>query len=379
MSRAAGCRRRSVPAALALVVGVAVGSAACSSPQGQAARTTGPAVTTTTESGGFVPNRLQVVGSTLELSSGGRFFVRGVEVYAMPFYDDDGQPDAALASVTEAEWSDRDAIFARIAALGADTVRIQITAHSYNHDYYGLGGSAGYLARLVAFVRSANAAGLEVILTWSDAVGERAALLTEYPTQLEMMSTVAAALRSDPDVLYEPYNEPNGMSWAQWAGLVKTTLAYWRRTIGYSGPLILDTPDYSWAFEPSWASDVVADDAALLGRPNVLIANHRYPNQQTCFCGAEEAAWVSMVGRYTRQIPVIGTEYGVYDGTGPEQLQWGRQFLDYVSTDAGPGGLNGAVAFVWDWVDPDSMTDTAGALTAWGKVVAAELLAPAGP
>lgn len=324
----------------------------------------------------FVPNRLQVDGTTLRRAGGARFVVKGVEVYAVPFYADGSSPDPALARVTESAWTDRAAMFARIAATGANTVRIEVSLASYRDDVYGLGGAGGYLERIAGFVEAANAAGLEVILTWGDALGEHGAILSDYRGQLAMMRTVATMLRDDPDVVYEPYNEPNGISWSSWLSLIETTISYWRTTIGYAGPLIVDTPGYSWDFDLTDAVAVVDYDAGILGRADLLVANHLYPNHVTCFCGTVAAAWMDAVGQYTRQVPLIGTEYGVYDGTGPEQLGWGRELLDDLASTSIPGGLNGAVAFVWAWVDPDSMTDLAtGALTPWGEVVRSELLA----
>jgi hypothetical protein len=369
-------RRRVARRVLGAAVAALAACAGCtSSPRGAVTTTTSRPPSTTSPSG-FVPNRLDVVGTTLRRSTGGRFVVKGVEVYVIPFYEDSGLPDPDLARVTAAAWAGRDALFARLVALGVNTVRIQISEEVYADDVYGLGGSAGYLARLDGLVEAATSHGLEVIVTWGDPLGLGAALVSRYQPLLAMMAKVASALASNPDVIYEPYNEPNGVSWVQWFALTKTMLTWWRRTIGYRGPLVVDTPVYSWAFDPAWAREVIALDASLDGRADVLIANHRYPNANTCFCGAELAAWGSLVGRYTRQFPIVGTEYGVDDGAGPPEVSWGRQLLAYLAADAVPAGFNGAVAFAFNWVDANAMVDpTTGALTAWGTAVREAFLA----
>jgi hypothetical protein len=41
-------------------------------------------------------------------------------------------------------------------------------------------------------------------------------------------------------------------------------------------------------------------------------------------------------------------------------------------------GFNGALIFVWNWVDPNTMTNlTTGKLTAWGKTAVRALGTPA--
>ena len=60
-----------------------------------------------------------------------------------------------------------------------------------------------------------------------------------------------------------------------------------------------------------------------------------------------------------------------------EKLSWGKSFLTYLKDKAIPSGFNGALIFVWNWVDPNSMTDpTTGKLTAWGAAIVAAIAAP---
>jgi hypothetical protein len=323
-----------------------------------------------------VSSDLEVVGNTLRLSSGTRFVVKGVEVYAVPFYLDGRAPDPTLAQFTAQVWSNPGALFAAIKATGANTVRIQVSSGVYVHNVYTSGGEAGYLARLTAIVDAATSQGLHVIVAWGDSLGYGAGLLTMYRTQFAMMRSVARALRDNRAVLYEPDNEPNAISWPQWLEVMEATIAFWQGTIGYGGPLIIDTRNFSWDFDPVYAAAIVKYDTELMGRSRIVFANHWYASGEPCFCGIYQKEWYSAVGSYTGQFPVLGTEYGLYDGVGPtDNVAWGRQFLDYLAKVAIPAGLNGACAFTWNWVGPNTMlAPSTGKLTAWGKIVVSDLL-----
>ena len=324
---------------------------------------------------------LRVVGNKLELISGLRFVMRGVIIYAMPFYETNGRADTALGPVTEQAYVDRTAMFTRVKALGFNTVKIPISASIYSSDPYHLGGSSGYLARLRAIVDAATSEGLYVVLCWWDALGEGYSVLKEYPRQFPMMKSVALMFRNNPGVIYEPFNEPHQISWDQWIVISEKMVRYWRATIGYRGVIIADTKDYSFNFDPTYVGALIRYDGALLGRPNMLIANHRYPNRETCFCGTALASWNALIGQYIGDFPFLGTEYGIFNPVASEKLEWGKSFLTYLKDKAIPSGFNGALFFVWNWVDPNTMTNlTTGKLTAWGAAIVADLGArPSGP
>ena len=382
ISHARRARRRGTPA-VAAAVALALVNTACSSGR------VGLPLPTTVATGTSIstPSHddqvaglpvLQVVGARLELTSRQRFVMRGVIIYAMPFYETDSKADPALASVTEQAYANRRAIFARVKALGFNTVKIPISAEIYASDPYGLGGPNGYLARLRTIVDAATSEGLYVVLGWWDALGEGYSVLKEYPSQFPMMKAVAHLFRDNPDVVYEPFNEPNQINWDQWVVMSEKMVQYWRATIGYRGVIIADTKDYSFNFDPTYVGALIRYDGALLGKPNLLIANHRYPNRHTCFCGASFAGWESLVGQYIGRFPLLGSEYGIFNPIGPVELSWGESFLTYLKDKAIPMGFNGALIFVWNWVDPNTMTNlTTGKLTAWGKTAVRALGTPA--
>ncbi len=184
------------------------------------------------------------------------------------------------------------------------------------------------------------------------------------------MADVYNAIGPNPMVMYEPWNEPNNITEAQWIATMKATDTYWRTTIGYTGPLILDTPYWSSVFTPSSADALIAFDAGLLGgSSNLMFANHRYANASTTFTGTDQVSFDANVTAYTEKYPIVGTEYGNYNSSTP-QYTWDTQFMSYLAATSVPNGLNGAIAFTWDWVDANSLVTTTGgtALSQWGSI-----------
>ena len=219
----------------------------------------------------------------------------------------------------------------------------------------------GYVARLAAIAQSAQAAGLQVIFGWWDSLGDGSSWPAQASQVFPMMQRVVAAVGNDHNVMFEPWNEPNGVSWSQWLAVMTTTLTQFRSAFGYHGVLFIDTINWSWDFDPGQASALQAVDAALNGgTPELVFANHRYANANPCFCGSEATSWQSDVGRYVSAFPIAGTEYGYWNGDqNPVQPTWNAQLLTAIAALV-PAGFNGYCDFVWDWVDPNTMVGGAG-------------------
>jgi hypothetical protein len=300
---------------------------------------------------------LHVNGSLLVDSSDKRVILKGVTDYLLPFYTTaSGTADPTLASAVAGNYAGRDAAFAAMKADGYNTVRVPLGVGTFINDVYGVGGSGGYLARIKAITASAQAHDLRVIFCWWNVLDGPAAL-ANVPTALAVMHTVATALRGNSDVLFEPVNEPFNLTWAQWQPVMQTIVTFWRTTIGYTGPLIVDTTNYSWAFDPTQARLIQALDTRLLGGSSeVVFANHRYANSNTCFCGTEKTNWEQSVGRFVTTFPLLGTEYGWYNNAGAPSQTWNAQLFNALAKTSVPQGFNGALAFVWHWIDDNSMT-----------------------
>lgn len=303
-----------------------------------------------------------------------RFVLAGASAYVLPFYEGrNGGRDEALAETTQRSYAQREQMLARMKASGVNTLRVPVALAGYADDVYGLGGPDGYLERLKNVVSAAADHDIRVIVGWWDSHSTGAAWLETYRDSFPMMRDVREALRPWSSVMYEPFNEPHDVSWEQWEPVMTDVVGYWRGELDYDGVLFVDTIDYSWSFDPQVAQRIMDSDAGLRGGTSaVVFANHRYANNQTCFCDAEQAEWQEEVGKYVGEFPIAGTEYGRW--TGPDfepQERWNEQFAAYAADVAVPAGLNGYVAFVWDWVDENSMTTGDGQrLNAYGQLIA---------
>ncbi|HSK28129.1 MAG TPA: cellulase family glycosylhydrolase, partial [Jiangellales bacterium] len=300
---------------------------------------------------------LVVQGTVLREAGGERFVVAGAADYLLPFYAaDDGGPDPAVLEYTERSFRSRDAAFEEMRRAGINLVRVPLGPGPYVDDVYGLGGKQGYLRRLEQVLDSAHRAGLVVLLGWWPDEQD----LTDAGWSqrlLSMMADVAGLVGDRPGVMIEPVNEPALDDWPSWSGAMTDLLTFWREDLAWRGVLVVDTPGFSWSLAVGPVRRLLAVDGRLLGGdPQLLVANHRYANDEECFCGDTLDEWVAEIGQHVDEVPVLGTEYGWFNAGFPVSDRWNQELFDHLATVAVPAGLNGAVAFLWSWVDPNSMT-----------------------
>lgn len=321
------------------------------------------------------PGALTLEGNLLH-DGDERFVMAGTSAYVLPFYTSGGGRDEELAETTERGYQRREQMLSHMRDSGVNTLRIPVALSGYDEDVYGLGGREAYLDRLRDLVDAAAERDIRVVVGWWDSHSGGAEWVEDYRDVFPMMRDVREALEPWPSVVYEPFNEPHGVTWEQWEDVMSDVVHFWREDLSYDGVLLLDTIDWSWSFDPEVADRMMELDAGLRdGEPAVLFANHRYANHQTCFCGDEREQWEEEVGQYLGDYPIVGTEYGRW--TGPEfqpQEQWNADFTEYAADVAIPAGLNGFIAFVWDWVDENSMTEDDGrTLNEYGRLVRDEV------
>jgi hypothetical protein len=287
-------------------------------------------------------------------------------MYIYPF-----SPDCQCYMTTaQNDYDNRDAIFAYMRSIGLNTIRIPLTSEAYNLDPYHMGGKAAQLQWLQNVVTSANAHGLYVDFGWWDSMSWQTAWPSNYTQEFPMFADVYHQFAGNPMVFYEPYNEPNSVSWSTWRAVMIDTVRYWRQNLGYRGVLFID--GLNWAFDlsvPDGAAVISYDVSANGGHANIVLANHRYANANTCFCGAELQDWESTWGQYVGQYPIAGTEYGYYNAQGPPQPLWNTQFLSYLAGTKVAQGFNGYIDFVWDWNDANSMVTAMGSGTGASLVI----------
>lgn len=311
----------------------------------------------------------RVVANQLVGPDGRRLVIGGAAQYSWPLF---GSCSCYLETA-RGDYANRERIFKRFNELHINATRVFLDASTYKANPFHLpGGLQGELSWITDLVSSAARHGIYTLLTWNDSNEQGANWPSQYVRAFPMFSDVVQRLGpTNPWVLYEPWNEPNTVSWAEWESPVEATLKSFRG-LGYMGPLLVDTIDWSWAFDPGEATRIMNSDKAVTGgAAQVVFANHRYANGQPCFtCGqrvvvgssaTDADRWETAVGRYATSYPIVGTEYGYYDSGAPEpgpDPTWNSELLTYLAQTKLQQGFNGYCDFIWDWNDENSMTNT---------------------
>ncbi|HYO38555.1 MAG TPA: fibronectin type III domain-containing protein [Nocardioidaceae bacterium] len=329
------------------------------------------------------------VGQSATLRQGGptgpRMRMAGVSVWGVPDIITAGG-DFGLK-----QYAQRDAIAAAARAWGANHLRLRVLADDYNNDRQGL-SKAQRLQMITGWRDAAAKAGLYLYVTWWDSLdgyAQDGGWPTRYRSAFAMMTDVHRAIGNDPRVFYEPFNEPNsfGDQWNAWSTAMRDTVAHWR-SIGYTGILLIDTPQWSHAYNDASMTALERYDAGLPGmggKHQLVFAKHDYANEGWPNGGDsfDPAKWRHETGGTQQHHLIWETEYGNYNGDPSSvHLSWSQQASRFFADELGnPGRPNyvGATAFVWGpWWDANALTDATNSTpTAWGSAVRDGLLARA--
>jgi hypothetical protein len=314
-------------------------------------------------------------GHLVTVGSTNRLELHGVAVW--------GIQDFITGGFAAAEHANRDAIAATIAGWGGNVIRLRVLADEYIH-LTQMGSDANYLQWIEDWVAAAEAQGLYVQICWWDSLdsqnGKNAAnWATQYAYAFPMMTDVHDALKladgsDDPHVFYEPFNEPNNVSWDQWLPAMKATVAQFRQTEGYQGLLVIDTTTWSHDYSDTYMGQLEAYDATLTasGQANLAFARHDYTNDYgNNFTGA---AWIANTGGSETAHVMYETEFGNYNGPGIQSDAWSGAITSYFKTDLfDRSNVAGADAFLFgNWSDANALSsDPSGAAPTnpWGDDV----------
>lgn len=301
----------------------------------------------------------RVSGIQLQDRAGDRVILTGATHYLIPFYPSStGGVDPALEEYTNRSFAIKDKAFAEMKRLGMNTVRVPVSLTGWVDDPYGIGGKDAYMRRLEAIIDSAIGNDLYVVIVWFG--GRVQPGTAAYDAFAEMSERVAELAKDRPEVIIEPINEPVEEASPEWVSQTELLLQLWREDLGYRGLMIIDTPYWSWSFDPDAATEVLERDSDLLGESRVLFANHRYANFSDSFVEEDMEAWDDEILTNVRLFPILGGEYGWYTVGFPTSFEWNTEFFQHLAAVAIPEGMNGAMAFAWHWVDDNSMTTDDG-------------------
>lgn len=275
--------------------------------------------------------------------------------------------------------TNRVAICQAIASLGGNIIRLRVLGSEWTNQQYQT--SAQYITAIVNWRNAATAAGLyTMICNWdsSDSSGiSGASWATGYSTPFSFFTAAYNALKingaDDPMVLWEPFNEPNNVSWAQWQVAMQATINLFR-TNGYQGVLVLDTTTWSHDYDNTNMNTIETYDATktISGQHNLMFARHDYLNDYSGNVWSN-ATWQAGTGGTATAHVIFETEFGNYNGPtfGSSTSFSSGETTGYIANMFTRTNIAGGCAFVWNWVDLNSIATLPATLTnPWGTDVA---------
>mgnify|MGYP002773096612 FL=1 len=229
------------------------------------------------------PSELLTKGNAIYDSDGEKVMLRGVEV-----------PEShELYKEKRFKKDFYDGVF----KLGGNAIRVPVSPAEYKRDDYYLWR---YLDRIVAW---AGENGNYVIIDWDytgnpiDGTGDEMPDIKDNPLDYsaEFWKAVATYFKNVPNVIYEIYNEPVGMSDSEWKRCADSLVSV-IRDAGSKQLIIVGSPDY--CYDLGWLDELGVDD------DNIAFSMHVYPDR---------VFWQKYMPEYVSSYPVIVTEWGYAD------------------------------------------------------------------
>jgi len=256
------------------------------------------------------PSRLKVSGNRLVDASGQTVLLKGL----MP-------PDPSQLNL---KGKFNQAFFQELHDTGAKVIRIPVHPERWEQDSDYLWR---YLDPLVAWSGEMDMyVILDLHFIGNVASGAGAKMpdlrVSSKEFTLAFWRQVAGYFKDAPHVLFEIFNEPAGISPAEWrqnAQEISSVI----RAAGASQPIIVGGVEYSK--DLSWVLD------KPVAGENIAYAAHIYPAHSN-------TSWDAWFGEVSQQYPVLVTEWGwMADSTDSEtaylvgsETSYGRPFLDYL-------------------------------------------------
>jgi aryl-phospho-beta-D-glucosidase BglC (GH1 family) len=300
------------------------------------------------------------------------------------------------------QWGSNNDIPASDFMLMATAWKANVVRISLNQDFWLSGAAlhnAGYQATVQQAVTNAEAAGLDVILDlhWSDC--GNLALTTLHTTEapdntgvsgqqvmadansLQFWTEAATVFKTDPHVLFELYNEPNGIAGAEWLnGSGGATDSFGCKTVGmqqlYNAVRATGAQNLVIIGGLNYAFDLSVVKVFPVAGSNILYATHPYNEG-----GKDPSTWANAFGYLTATNPVIATEFGDITSDNCSST-YNSEVLAYVNKTGSNPPANQMSWTGYGWfvsssgcTFPDLIANWGGTPTASGAVVQTALLA----
>lgn len=317
-----------------------------------------------------------VVGHQIQAGNTGKQIkMRGVAVWGV------GDQVTNNSSFAANEYSNRQTVISTVKAWGSNVIRLRVLA-----DDTAL-SQAAEIQQVQAWQAAAQAAGMYTDVTWWDSLDgsySGANWATNYSQVFPMMTAMINALGpSNPWVFYEPFNEPNNVSESAWLAAMVSTEKEFRNNC-YSGLLLLDTDNWSHAYNDADMTTLEQDDAGLKGmngKNQIIFAKHDYANESypNPDSGFDSSHWANNGGAWNFSNHLVWeTEFGNYNGSASTvHPAWSAGAATWMAQKVNDGTLVGATGFLFGpWLDVNAMTASDNVTpTQWGGYVKDNFLA----
>ncbi|HLK90013.1 MAG TPA: glycoside hydrolase family 5 protein [Polyangia bacterium] len=235
--------------------------------------------------------QLKVVGTQLQDQSGNPVQLKGVSSQWLNLESKTFPESKPAIQYARDHWK----LSVIRAAMGVDTSGGYLGTNATNANM------AGMLAKVTTIVQNAIDLGIYVIVDWhtSDAVKTNG---TTQATQASAFFTMMATMYgSTPNIIYEDYNEPTGVTWAQITPYHQAVVAA-IRAVDPDNLIVLGTP--------TWSQDVDLAAAAPIAGTNLLYTLHFYA------CTHGQALINKANTAIAMGLPLFVTEFGATPADG---------------------------------------------------------------
>ena len=290
-----------------------------------------------------------VDGNIVRHGDGSRLVFQGTNIELLRYID------SCTTSIAGFQHEHRDELAQTFHDLGINAVRLNIGAAAFAEQ-------PDYVGRLADMVEAFAAQGIYSMVSDHDHTGSD---LSDHQSSFANFSAVieavAGAGRSD-FLIMDPYNEPGPTDWGTWEGAMKDTLDHLRESAGFDGIVVLDTIGWATGFDAGTFDAMRDHDAALRGgEPNLVFANHWYPNIPT-------SGTFEKMGNAADYPLIVGEIGQINPGSSPLDPGYVAETLDHVVSVNIPDGHNGVFPWMWQWCDENSMSDDFFTLNAFGEI-----------
>ena len=236
--------------------------------------------------------QLKVVGTQLQDQSGHPVQLKGVSSQWLNYETKTFPESKAALQYARDHWK----LSVIRAAMGVDA----------QGGYLGTGtrtnaNKAGMLSKVNTIIQNAIDLGIYVIVDWHSSAAVTSTGTTQTTDASDFFTQIATQYGTSPNVIYETYNEPTGVTWAQIKPYHQAVVAA-IRAVDSDNLIVLGTPN--------WSQDVDLAAADPVAGTNLLYTLHFYA------CTHKQSLRDKATKAISLGLPLFVTEFGATPADG---------------------------------------------------------------